>query len=180
MSSCEDTFPRALGVPDSREVGGDAQGLWWAPSPSYLPTLPEGASDPCRPLAPLSLASCLGSRVVWPFLQLNSKLVGLVEGKALALPGELFAGGGEVGEGLQVIGTSACGHLDAQILTYRPLSGQLALPAAFMLGQGAEVWNITQAPDSPCRQIFCDLTRPLHPGDPSFITCGQVASHGQR
>lgn len=116
--------------------------------------LPGGASDPCRPLAPLSLASCLGSRVVWPFLQLNSELVGLVEGRTLALPGELFAGGGQVGEGLQVIGASASGHLDAHILTCRPLSGQLALPAASMLGQGAEVSDITQAPYNPCRQIF--------------------------
>lgn len=82
----------------------------------------------------------------WPFLQLNSELVGLVEGRTLALPGELFAGGGQVGEGLQVIGASASGHLDAHILTCRPLSGQLALPAASMLGQAAEVSDITQAP----------------------------------
>lgn len=81
--------------------------------------------------------------VVWQFLQL--------EGGHLPCRG---ASRELAGAGLQSVGASACGHLDAQSLTLRPLRRLLVQPPSSVLGHVAEVSDITYAQHSPCKQIF--------------------------
>lgn len=84
-------------------------------------------------------------RVVWQFLQL--------EGGHLPCHGASreLAGVGE--HGFQSVGASACGLLDAQSLTLRPLRCLLVQPRSSVLGRAAEVSDITYAQRSPCKQI---------------------------
>lgn len=125
-----------LAPPTSPQLLEEPQRSWagsWPPSP-WLPVwLPE-------------------SRLAVSAAELGTGWAAGRENTCLA--GELRGGGG-VGGDFKSFGASTCGHLDAQILTWRPLRGQLVQPAASILGQAAEVSNIvTQAQHSPCGQAF--------------------------
>lgn len=128
--------------------------------------------DP-QPLALFSPASCLGSRETFgPFVQLNWELVGLVGGKIFVFClARVQVGGGGVGLEwgcCESVGASACGPLDTQLMTWRPLRGQLAQPPALVqdiLGQTAEVSTITGPKSSPPRRTFSPCDSSTYPDE---------------
>lgn len=66
------------------------------------------------------------------------------------------------------VGASACGPLDTQLMTWRPLRGQLAQPPALVqdiLGQTAEVSTITGPKSSPPRRTFSPCDSSTYPDE---------------
>lgn len=136
--------------------------------------------DP-QPLALFSPASCLGSREVWAVCaaELGAGWAGGRKDICLLSCQGAGRGGGVAGLEwgcCESVGASACGPLDTQLMTWRPLRGQLAQPPALVqdiLGQTAEVSTIAGPKSSPRRRTFspCDSSRPLTQTRPSFVTC---------
>lgn len=61
---------------------------------------------------------------------------------------------GAQGKGASSSLESACGHLDAQIQTFKPLRGQFIQLSSSVLDHAAGVSDITQAQYSSCKQIL--------------------------
>lgn len=172
-------FPRTLQGPCLGEVAAvpapvvPSQATLWGerawPGPSHLPACCLEEPQRSSAVGPLLPSFLFGfQRDVWPFLQLNQEPIRLVGGRKLALPGSESGSSRFEARGCWSAGASPCGHLDAQILTWRPLRGQLVQPPASMqYASGPDNRGLQQrsGPQQPMQADLlaglCDTSRPL-------------------